>query len=52
MTYEADYPLRGPIGTLANSVDPDQTPQNAASDQDLQFALNTGISFKHGNNKN
>ena len=22
-------------GTFANSVDPDQTPQNAASDQDL-----------------
>ena len=29
---------------MANSVDPDQTPQNAT-----QFALNTGISIKHGN---
>ena len=24
-------------GTLANSVDPDQTPQNTASDQGLQY---------------
>ena len=26
-------------GTLANSADPDQTPQNAASDQDLHCLL-------------
>ena len=26
-------------GTLATSVDPDQTPQNAASDQDLHCLL-------------
>ena len=43
-------------GTLANSEDPDQTPQNAASDQDLHclhpgFVLNLEISTKHGYNK-
>ena len=27
-------------GTLANSVDPDQTPQNAASDQGMYCLLN------------
>ena len=32
--------------TLANSVDPDQMPQNAASDQDL-CCLHTGISIKN-----
>ena len=38
---------------LANSVDPDQTPQNAASDLgSTLFALHTEISIKHGNNKN
>ena len=26
-------------GTLANSADPDQTPQNAASDQSLHYLL-------------
>ena len=41
-------------GTLANSVEPDQTPHYAASDLDLQswFALNTGVSLKYGINKN
>ena len=34
--------------TLANSADPDQMLQNAASDQGLQFALNTGFSLKRG----
>ena len=29
------YVWRSIIGTLANSVDPDQTPQSAASDQGL-----------------
>ena len=33
-------------GTLANSGDPDQTPQNTASDQDLDCLL-TGISIKN-----
>ena len=32
--------------TVANSVDPDQTPHTAASDQGLHFALITGISIK------
>ena len=33
-------------GTLANSVDTDQTPQNVASDQGLLFTFNTEISYK------
>ena len=33
-------------GTLANSVDTDQTPQKAASDQGLLFTFNTEISYK------
>ena len=37
---------------LANSVNPDQTPQNAASDQGTLFAIYTAISIKHGNDKN
>ena len=28
---------------FTNSVDPDQTPQKAASDQGLQFAIHTAI---------
>ena len=34
------------FGTSANSVDPDQTPQNAASDQGLH-RLQTGISIRN-----
>ena len=38
--------------TLANSVDPDQTPPNAASDQGLHcLRINTGMSIKHSNDK-
>ena len=40
------------LASLANSVDPDQTPQNAASGQGLHCALTTGISIKHGNDQN
>ena len=32
-------------------MDPDQTPQYAASDQSTPFALNTGIYIKHGYKK-
>ena len=39
------------LATLGNSVDPDQTPQNEASDQSALFPLSTGISIKHGYNK-
>ena len=40
-------------GKLLNSIESDQTLQNAASDQGLHFFLfNTGISIKHGNDKN
>ena len=39
-------------GTLADIVDPDQMPQNTASDQSTRFALNAGILIKHGNYKN
>ena len=36
---------------IDNSVDPDQTPQVAASDQGLHYLhLNAGISMKHNNN--
>ena len=34
------------FGTYANSVDPDQRPQNAASDQGLHCLL-TGIAIKN-----
>ena len=34
-------------GVTGKQCDPDQTPQNAAYDQGLQFTLNTGISIKH-----
>ena len=43
--YKPFFLYRPIKGTLANSVDPDQTPQNAASDQGQQFALNTAISI-------
>ena len=33
-------------------MDPDQTLQNAASDQGLHFAFSSEISTKHGNDKN
>ena len=36
---------------MANSVDPDQTPQNAASDQSTLFALSSEIAAKHSNTK-
>ena len=37
--------------TLTNSVDPDQTPQNAVSDQGLHcLHLILEFSIKHGNN--
>ena len=38
------------IGTLANSADPDQMPQNAASDQGLHHLL-TGVSIRNKNEK-
>ena len=43
--------IRGPPinWTQTNSVDPDQTPQNAASDQDPLFALNSKNFTKHDN---
>ena len=31
--------MTGTFGILANSADPDQMPQNAASDQDLHFLV-------------
>ena len=37
--------VRTILGTLANSVDPDQTPQNMAFDQSKQ--LHAGISIKN-----
>ena len=41
------------MGTLANNVDLDQMLQNAVSDLGLDcLLLNTGISIKHGYNKN
>ena len=40
-------------GTFVNSVGPDQTLQNVASDQGPHcLYLSTGISLKDGNNKN
>ena len=39
-------------GTLANSIDPDQMPQNAPSDQSLQFSLSTEICMINDNSKN
>ena len=36
---------------IVNGSDPDQTSQNVASDQSM-FALNTGMSLKHGSSKN
>ena len=40
-------------GTMANSVDTDQTPQNAASDRGIHYLkLIQNFSIKHDNNKN
>ena len=45
-------PCAGPIkGTLANSVHPDQTPQNAVSDQGVHCLHYIQEFQKHGNKK-
>ena len=51
--FKPIYAQRPIKRTLTNSVDPDQTPQNAASDQDLHcLRLLQTFFLKHGNFKN